>query len=153
MKKLIFILLLFAGIAANAQFGSAYTFPTVQGDSLTNADTVFKKITVTGGYAHMSVQVSIKKGTGTLDGKAYVYSSTNGSHYVLTDSASFSALPAFATALTGSLSGFTHTAIINKTSPPGTAYIVLATQAGSLTASPVRFSYTLRSTMSRTSTQ
>lgn len=146
MKKILFLLILVSSLGAKAQYGSAYTFPTIQGDSLTNADTVFKKITVTGGYAHMSVQVSIKKGTGTLDGKAYVYSSTNGIHFVLTDSASFAALPAFATATTGSLAGFTHTAIINKTSPPHTSYIVIATQAGSLTASPVRVAYTLRST-------
>ena len=147
MKKILFLLILVSSlVSAKAQYGSAYTFPTIAGDSLTNADTVFKKITVTAGYAHMSVQVSIKKGTGTLDGKAYVYSSTNGSHFVLTDSASFAALPAFATTTTGSLAGFTHTAIINKTSPPHTSYIVIATQAGSLTASPVRVAYTLRST-------
>lgn len=137
---------MFVGFAAEAQYGSATTFPTIKGDSLVNADTVFKRIPITAGVQALGVQVSIKKGTGTLDGKAYIYTSINGSGFVITDSASFVALPAFATATTGSLNGFTHTAIFNKVAPPGTAYLVLATQAGSLTASPVQVSYTIRST-------
>lgn len=146
MKKLILLLVMTVGMLsiANAQTGSAYTFTTVAGDSLVNADTVFKVIPVTAGYTKMGIQVSIKKGTGTLDGKFYLYSSVNGSAFVLTDSASFSALPSLSTTYTGSVSGMTHTAIIEKTAPAGTKYIILATQAGSLTSSPVKVSYTAR---------
>lgn len=126
---------------SKAQTGSSYTYPVIAGDSLATADTVFKKVSVTAGYSSVGIQVSIKKGTGTLDGKFYLYSSVNGSNYVLTDSASFSAVP---TAALISNSGYTHTAIINKAAPAGTAYLVAATQTGSLTASPVKVSYTAR---------
>jgi len=143
MKKFLFVLLMvgLSFISTHAQTGSAYTFPTVAGDSLVNADTVFKKISVTAGYSSLGIQVNIKKGTGTLDGKMYLYTSVNAGTYVLTDSASFTAVPV--NALTSN-STWTHTAIITKTAPAGTRYIVAATQAGSLTSSPVSVSYTSR---------
>lgn len=148
MKKIFLIGLVVMGFLfanqSNAQSGSAYTFPRIAGDSLVNADTVFKVISVTAGYSHVGIQVSIKKGTGTLDGKFYLYKSVNGSGFVLSDSASFSALPSLSTTYTGSVSGMTHTAIIEKVAPAGTKFIVAATQAGSLTSSPVSVSYTAR---------
>lgn len=131
------------GLAFNtqAQTGSAYTFPTIAGDSLVNADTVFKKIPITAGYNALGVQADIKKGTGTLDGKLYLYTSINGGTYVLTDSASFAAVPVNALTVN---STWTYTAIITKSAPAGSRYIVAVTQAGSLTSSPVRVSYTSR---------
>ncbi|MBP7398181.1 MAG: hypothetical protein KA954_01250 [Chitinophagales bacterium] len=126
--------------STKAQNGTAATFPVIAGDSLVNADTVFKKISITAGYTSMGVQVSLKKGTGTLDGKFYLYTSLNG-NYVLTDSASFTAVP---TAALISNSGYTHTAIISKSAPAGTSYLVAATQAGSLTSTPVKVSWTAR---------
>ena len=125
-----------------AQFGSPYIFPVIAGDSLATADTVFKRISVTAGYNALAIQVDIKKGTGTLDGKFYLYTSVNGGRYVLTDSASFSAVPSFNTLSTNS--GYTHTAIIQKAAPGGSKYVVAAVQTGSLTASPVLVSYTSR---------
>ncbi len=145
MKKFISMMLMsiFLFVASSkAQFGSPYTYPVVAGDSLVTADTVFKKISVTAGYNQLGIQVNIKKGTGTLDGKAYLYTSIDGNRYVLTDSASFSAVPTF-----GSLNangGYTHTAIIQKAAPGGSKYIIAATQTGSLTASPVLVSFTSR---------
>lgn len=129
-----------------AQDGSSFVFPVIAGDSLVNADTVFKLIKLTNGYTSMGIQASIKKGTGTLDGKLYVYTSVGGTpstiaNYVLTDSASFTAVPTAALISNG---GYTHTAWINKASPPGTRYLVAVTQAGSLTSSPVRVWYTAR---------
>jgi len=129
-------------IQSNAQSGNAYTFPVVEGDSLATADTVFKKISITAGYSSVGIQVDIKKGTGTLDGKFYLYKSVNGSNYVLSDSASFSAVTTHATLISNG--GYTHTAIIEKVAPAGTRYIAAAAQTGSLTASPVRVSYTAR---------
>lgn len=126
---------------ADAQLGSAYSFPVIAGDSLVNADTVFKKIAITAGYRSMGIQVSIKKGTGTLDGKFYLWTSVDGANYVSTDTASFTAVPTAALITNG---GYTHTAIIQKTMPAGTRYLVVATQAGSLTSSPVKVSYTAR---------
>jgi len=143
MKKLfamMLVSLILFTASIKAQTGSAYTFPVIAGDSLVNADTVFKKITLTAGYASLGVQVSLKKGTGTLDGKFYLYSSLNG-NYVLTDSASFTACPVAALI---SNSGYTYTAIITKSAPAGTSYLVAATQAGSLTSTPVRVSFTAR---------
>lgn len=146
MKKIVLILLVMAGLftvtESKAQSGTAYTFPTVAGDSLSTADSVYKKIPVTSGYSSLGVQVSIKKGTGTLDGKFYLYTSVNGNHYVLTDSASFTAVPTFGSV--NANGGYTHTARIEKVAPGGTSYIAVATQTGSLTASPVQISYTAR---------
>ena len=129
-------------ITSQAQQGSPYIFPVVAGDSLATADTVFKKISVTAGYTSLGIQVDVKKGTGTLDGKFYLYTSVNGGRYVLTDSSSFSAVPSFNTLSTNA--GYTHTAIIQKVAPAGSKYIVAAVQTGSLTASPILVSYTSR---------
>lgn len=126
----------------DAQSGSAATFPVVAGDSLATADSVYKPISVTAGYSQLAVQVSIKKGTGTLDGKLFLYTSVNANQYVLTDSAALTAVPTFGSV--NANGGYTHTAIIQKTAPGGTKYIACITQAGSLTASPVLFSYTAR---------
>lgn len=151
MKRLFLLLVVMTGLFTalptqqiKAQAGSAYTFPVIAGDSLVNADTVFKKITVTASYDHLAIQVSLKKGTGTLDGKFYLYKSVNAGSYVLSDSASFSAVTT--SSLSGAVSngGYTYTAIIEKVTPGGTRYLVAATQAGTLTATPVLVSYTLR---------
>jgi len=146
MKKIFLIGLigLIFSFQSNAQDGTPYTYPTILGDSLTNADSVFKVVSITAGYNAVGIQVSIKKGTGTLDGKFYLYKSVNGSGYVLSDSASFAELPALSTTYTGSVAGMTHTAIIEKVAPAGTKYIVVATQEGSLTASPVKVSYVVK---------
>jgi hypothetical protein len=148
MKKIFLFAVMITGllsftntVQAQTRDGLAITFPVVAGDSLATADTVFKKINVTAGYSTIGIQVSIKKGTGTLDGKFFLYKSVSGS-YVLSDSASFTAVPTHATLISNG--GYTHTAIIEKVAPAGTAYIVAATQTGSLTASPVKVSYTAR---------
>lgn len=129
---------------ASAQTGQAYKFPTIAGDSLVNTDTVFKAIAVTGGYSNMGIWANIKKGTGTLSGKLYLYTSMDGAAFILTDSASYtsaSTLPTFA-GITPS--GYTNSAFLSKASPPGVRYLVAVTQSGSLTASPVQVMYTLR---------
>lgn len=142
MKKYILSLLFLTGMLVIVNAQTPTTIPTVAGDSLVNADTVFKKISVSAGYASMGIQVSIKKGTGTLDGKFYLYTSLNGGDYVLTDSASFTAVPSFSGGL--ATTSNTHTAYISKTAPAGAKYIAAATQSGSLTSSPVIVTYVLR---------
>ena len=148
MKKLFALIMVVIVLSftsqTKAQSGFSYTFPTIAGDSLVNADSVFKVISVTAGYSSVGIQVSIKKGTGTLDGKFYLYKSVNGSAFILSDSASFTALASLNTSYTGSVGGMTHTAIIEKSTPAGTKFIVAATQAGTLTSSPVKVSYTAR---------
>jgi hypothetical protein len=148
VKNLFKFMLMFAVIAAtclhsaHAQTGTASAFPLIAGDTLVNTDTVFKKIPITAGYSSMGVQVNLKKGTGTLGGKVYLYTSLDGANYLLTDSASFTAVPTFATTLAST--SYTHVAVISKVAPAGASYIVAATQAGSLTASPVQVLYTSR---------
>jgi uncharacterized GH25 family protein len=143
MKKSIYVLLvsMFVLTSFHAKTQNLYTFPVVAGDSLVTADTVFKRIGLSRNYSSMGIQVNIKKGTGTLDGKLYVYTSVNELSYVLTDSASITAVPVNAYTANGT---YTHTAIITKAAPPGTKYVVAVTQSGSLTSSPVLFSYTTR---------
>lgn len=144
--KLIFKLMLmgmmfFITSQSNAQFGSAACFPVIAGDSLVTADSVFKLISVTAGYNALGVQVSVKKASGTLDGKLYLYKSIGGTNYVLSDSASLSAVPTAALISNG---GYTHTAIIEKVAPAGSKYLAVVTQTGSLTASPTKFCVTSR---------
>lgn len=146
MKKVFILMVVVLGIAISTkgQTGNAYVFPVIAGDSLVTADTVFKVIPLTAGYSSFGVQVAIKKATGTLDGKLYLYTSVGGAgtfSYVLTDSASISAVPVNANTANGA---YTHTAIIQKTFPAGTRIIAFVTQAGSLTASPTRWTYTAR---------
>lgn len=128
---------------AKAQSGSAYTFPVIAGDSLATADTVFKKISISAGYNALGIGVSLKKGTGTLDGKLYVWTAigANNSNYVLTDSATITAVPTAALISNG---GYTYTALVKISAPAGSSYIAFVTQTGSLTATPTLFSYTAR---------
>lgn len=147
MKKLFSVLsiivLLLAGYESKAQASTTTvnSFPVIAGDSLVTADTVFKRFGLASGYTTMGVQLALKKATGTLDGKMYMLTSINGVNYVLTDSASLTAVPNNAFISNG---GYTHTAIIQKVAPPGSKYIVYVTQAGSLTASATKWDYTVR---------
>lgn len=140
---LLFSLIAFTSVSVYAQVNKSYTFPTVAGDSLATADTVFKVIPVSNSYQNIDVQVSIKKGTGTLDGGVNIYASVNGNQYsVVGTVTAFAAVPTF-----GSLNDngvYTHTATVRLSAPPGTKIIVAVTQAGSLTASPVQVSYVAR---------
>lgn len=139
--SLFMVMLVATPQTAAAQSGFAYTYNTVAGDSLVTNDTVYRVITVSAGYPVLGVTVNIKKGTGTLDGKAYIFTSMDGSTYLRTDSATFTAVPS----LPGIAStGYTHSAQFSKSVPIGVKYLVMATQSGSLTASPVQFQYTAR---------
>lgn len=147
MKKLLsFIAITIAlSIATSSSLNaqtSNYTFPVVAGDSLATADSVIKKIGFSAdkNYASLGFGVSIKKGTGTLDGKLYLYTAVAG-HYTLTDSSTIKTL---ITASGVSNDGYTNGAYIEKAHPAGTTYLIVVTQAGSLTASPVKVTVTSR---------
>jgi|ERR1700749_2002989 len=147
MKKLFFLLAFVVGfgITSHAQttgngFGFAYKFPTVAGDTIVNADTVFKKITVTAGYSVLGVQVNIKKGTGTLSGAAYLYTSFDGVNYKATDTASYVAVVPFSTVIPT----YTHVATFTKPTPAAPYYEVVIVSTGTLASSPVQVLYTTR---------
>lgn len=142
MKKLFFLLALVVGfgISTHAQAGFAYKFPTVAGDSLVNTDTIFKKIIVTAGYSVLGVQVNIKKGTGTLAGAAYLYTSWDGINYHPTDTASYVTTTAFSTVAPT----YTNMATFSKPTPAACYYYVVIVSTGTVASSPVQVLYTTR---------
>lgn len=147
MKKLLFLFALsFLAIGTQAQSAPGYphAFPVIAGDSLAGVDTVFKQIQVTAGYAALTITGNIKKNaTGTLTAKMYVWTSMDGKNYVLTDSATeaTTVLPSYIS----TLSTYTHTVSITKTTPGARYYLVgIASANPSLAASPIQVMYTTR---------
>lgn len=145
MKKVIFsLLIIFSALTTKAQFGRAASFPTIAGDTLTNASTVNKIFTATAGYNALAVQVNAKQISGTLTGKVYLYTSLDGSNYTLTDSATYVPVPN----LTGVAATYTHVAIIQKVTAPGVYYLVSAVSTGT-TSTAIKVLYTLRKNISQ----
>lgn len=117
MKKIMFLLVVITGMffTTEVKAQSASLLPLIAGDSISTSaskDTVQKVITATGPYHTMGIQVVTTKISGTVAGKAYLYSSLDGSNYTLTDSSS-----AFTDVTT-------NTAFFTKTSVPYTYYRV-----------------------------
>lgn len=114
MKKLIIALLVM--IVSVTSFSQSATLMTlVAGDSVSTSaskDTVQKIITATGPYHTLGIQVVTTKISGTVVGKAYLYSSIDGTNYSVTDSSA-----AFTDVTT-------NTAVFTKTSVPYTYYRV-----------------------------
>ena len=147
MKKLLVLILLFsAAFTSKAQFGRAALFPTIAQDTLTNVDSVSKVIVATAGYNAMGVQVNVKKiSGGNVTGKAYIYESLDGVNYIITDSASYVAVPAWSyTTATA-----THVAIFNKATVPGVYYNILAVSTDTTLSAAVKVQYTLRKSIWR----
>jgi len=139
MKKFLILLSVVVGIASTTMAQRATLFPLVAGDTLTTSssrDTVTKIITATAGYSALGVQVVTTKVSGTVAGKAYLYSSLDGTNYTLTDSSA-----AFANQTT-------NTAFFTKTTTPYTYYKVTVQDAiggsTSTQANIVRVYYVLR---------
>jgi hypothetical protein len=139
MKKFLVILSVVVGIASTAMAQRATLFPLVAGDTLTTSssrDTVTKVITATAGYSALGIEVVTTKVSGTVAGKAYLYSSLDGTNYTLTDSSA-----AFANQTT-------NTAFFTKTTTPYVYYKVTVQDAiggaTSTQANIVRIYYVLR---------
>lgn len=144
MKKfrligVLFCALAFAAKPASAQFGNAYTFPLVAGDTLNNVDSVFKTFTTTAGYSEIGIAVNLTKISGTVAGNAVLYGSMDGITFYPTDSANY-VVP-----LTSSYSTptVTNVAYFSKSEAPWTTYLVVAKSTGTVSAQ-VRVKYTLR---------
>lgn len=139
MKKICFILLLLA-LAFGSKAQTASVFPLVAGDTVATSsslDTVSKVINVTAGYSALGIQVVATKVGGTTASKAYLYSSIDGTNYVLTDSAT-----AFANTAGAQSAFFTKTAGL-----PYVKYKVMVrppTSGGSSETTAIRVYYVLR---------
>lgn len=82
MKKFItMIIFALCAVAVHAQFGAAYQFPVVAGDTITNTGTANKVFTITAGYTDIAIQPVITKVSGTMAGTVKVYGSVDGSTY------------------------------------------------------------------------
>jgi hypothetical protein len=139
MKKFLILLSVVVGMVSTTIAQRATLFPLVAGDTLTTSssrDTVTKVITVTAGYSALGIQVVTTKVSGTVAGKAYLYSSLDGTNYTLTDSSA-----AFANQTT-------NTAFFTKTTTPYVYYKVTVQDAiggsTSTQANIVRVYYVLR---------
>lgn len=139
MKKFLILLAVVVGFASTAMAQRATLFPLLAGDTISTSssrDTVTKNILVTAGYSALGIQVVTTKVSGTVAGKAYLYSSLDGTNYSLTDSSA-----AFANQTTNSI-WFT------KTSTPYVYYRVTVQDAiggsTSTQANIVRVYYVLR---------
>ena len=150
MKKILFLLLLVGVTAlsvntAHAQKGYAAIMPTVQGDTLNNADTVAKLITASAGYSVMGIQVNLTKISGTVAGKVYLYQSLDKVNYTLTDSAVYSTAPTFTSTIYpgGITPTATNVAIFQKNTTPSVYYMVEAVSSGTVSAA-LQVLYTTR---------
>lgn len=139
MKKFLILLSVVVGFASTTMAQRATLFPLVAGDTLTTSssrDTVTKTFTATAGYSALGIQVVTTKVSGTVAGKAYLYSSLDGTNYTLTDSSA-----AFADQTT-------NTAFFTKTTTPYVYYRVRVQDAiggsTSTQANIVRVYYVLR---------
>ncbi len=139
MKKIVLLLVVIASLLtteSNAQ--SATLIPLAAGDSISTSsskDTVQKIITATGAYHTLGIQVVTTKISGTVVGKAYLYSSLDGTNYSVTDSSA-----AFTDVTTNSV-------FFTKTTVPYTYYRVdvrAADGANSTQVNRVRVYYVFR---------
>lgn len=139
MKKIVFLLIVVTSLfTAKVNAQSATLMALVAGDSISTSaskDTVDKVLTATGPYHTMGIQVVTTKISGTVAGKAYLYSSIDGTNYTVTDSSA-----AFTDVTT-------NTAFFTKTSVPYTYYKVqvrAADGANSTQVNRVRVYYVFR---------
>jgi hypothetical protein len=86
MKKLFIFALMFGIMIANVKAQSATQFSIAsraKKDTLTNADTLVKFLPATAGYNLLTLQLNVKKLSGTVAGKIIIEGSAdNGSNYV-----------------------------------------------------------------------
>ena len=138
MKKLFVFAALMIALSYAVCAQNATLIPLAAGDTISTSsskDTVNKVIRVTAGYSAMGIQVVTTKVSGTVVGKAYLYSSLDGTNYTLTDSSS-----AFANQTT-------NTAFFTKTTTPYTYYKVQVREADGASntqSNIVRVYYVLR---------
>jgi hypothetical protein len=140
MKKIVFLLVMVISMLSftESKAQNASLMALAAGDTLVTSaskDTVDKILRVTAGYSAMGIQVIVTELSGTTVGKAYLYSSLDGTNYVVTDSSA-----AFTDVTT-------NTAEFTKVTTPYTYYKVQvrsANGAASTQSNIVRVYYVLR---------
>lgn len=120
MKKILILMFVIIGIAYQSQAQKASVFPLVSADSLTNADTVSKVITLTAGYSGIIIQPIVSKVSGTSAGTVVLYESLDGTNYKSTgDTLSLTNVAA-------------QSALWHKTSPVPVYYKVTGISSGTV---------------------
>lgn len=134
MKRLFFffvMLISLSSITSQSQAQRASLFPLVSADSLTNADTLSKVITMTAGYSGVAIQPVITKVSGTAAGTVVLLESLDGTNYKSTGD-------------TLTLTNVTtQSTIWKKTSPVPVYYKVYAISSGTV-VEIMRVYYVLR---------
>lgn len=138
MKKIVFLLALVAPFAfantAKAQYVGARVFSLQVGDTLTNADSVYRSFQNTTAIASMGIQVNVKTLSGTLAGKAYLYGSNDARNYTVVDSATYATTAPVGT-IFGPTSAYTNVAKMTEGASPFQYYIIMAVSSGTVSAS------------------
>lgn len=130
MKKIIFSLILAAGLFAVGNAQNATLLPLAAGDTVSNTGTVNKTIRATAGYSAIGVQPVLTKISGTVAGKIYLMVSLDGTNFIKTDSIT-------------NADQTTNTTFWSKQTTPGTYYRVQAAGSGTMSAQ-LRVYYVLR---------
>lgn len=86
MKKFIYLLLMFAGMAISSDLNAQTTTMKGSGDSAVNSGTKTCSTQLVGTSTSVTVQVTRVKATGTTSGKVYVDASIDGINYAPIDS-------------------------------------------------------------------
>lgn len=120
MKKLFVSVLL---LTALSSVGQVSQIEFTAADTLTNADTIVKDITISNSTEAVLFQPVITRLSGTAAGKVYFSQSVNGVNYILTDSVTLSNV-------------VTNTAFISKVSPVAPYYRIQFISSGTTALIP-----------------
>lgn len=129
MKKLFVSVLL---LTAMSGFGQTSQIEFTAGDTLTNADTIVKDITISNSTEALLLQPVVTRVSGTAAGKVVVLQSVNGVNYIRTDSVTLSNV-------------VTNTAFISKVSPVATYYRIEFISSGTTALIPRLWYYQRKS--------
>lgn len=81
---MMFALMLAIGSFDEVKAQSPVKMTVASADTLTNADTTSKVLTVSGGFSSLSFQVNVTRLSGTAAGTVVLYASNDGTNYVST---------------------------------------------------------------------
>jgi len=102
MKKLLLVLVVLFSVSASAQTTQSVTF--IGSDTLTNADTIVKNITLSTTANGIILQPVVTRVSGTAAGRVVLLQSIDGTNFIRTDSIAFTNV-------------VTNTAFITKSQP------------------------------------
>lgn len=115
MKKLLISLVVLLSVSASAQTTQSVTF--IGSDTLTNADTIVKNLTLSTTANGIILQPVVTRVSGTAAGKVVLLQSIDGTNFIRTDSIAFTNV-------------VTNTAFITKSQPLAPYYRVEFVSSG-----------------------